>query len=296
MKKLYFAPINVFGHYVYRHFLLLKGADYVFSELIMPNDLSSERKFKIFSEDLDKTIFQIGVSSVEDVENAVSKLFEKFGKVHEININMGCPHSTMQKKKICSGILFDLKLMGELCKKLSSYGNFIASVKLRLGTSLKDIKIEEYLKVCLNNGVKKVYIHFRPLIYNYTKPVLKIENLKLKFPNMELIYNGDVDCYNKCVGYDGYMIGRAALSNPLIFSQIKQKINGKVERYDFTLNDSSLIKEKGLIKLSDEKKKVISEFVELCKKEGLSDEVVKRNLAWLLKGVSDKKEFNFNSK
>lgn len=284
--KLYFAPINVFGNYVYRHFLLLKGADFVFSELIMPADVEIRRKFKIIEGDLDKTIFQIGVSSENEIELAVSALLETFGSVKEVNINMGCPHSTMQQTKMCSGILYDLDLMGKLCAKLSSY-SFIPSVKLRLGTSM-NLDIEKYLEVCSINGVKKFYIHFRPLKYNYTKPVLKIQNLQEKFPSLEIIYNGDIDCYDKCVGYSNYMIGRAALSNPLIFSQIKGKVKGRVARYDFTLNDPSLITSKGFTSLSPEKEKVILEFVDLALKHNLDKNLIRKNLVYLFKGVSDK--------
>lgn len=289
---LYFAPINVFGNYVFRHFLLLKQADFVFSELIMPNDLNSDRKFKIFTEDVKKTIFQIGVSSIDDIEKAVSKLFEVFKDVKEININMGCPHSTMLKRKICSGILYDLNLMKELCLKLSSYKTFIPSVKLRLGLNEDDIAIENYLRICAKTGIKKVYIHFRPLRYNYSRPVLKVPNLKEKFPELEIIYNGDIDCYDKCIGYDGYMIGRAALSNPLIFSQIKNKVKCKVSHYDFSLNDSSLITEKGRCVLSEEKKKVILEFVDLAINENLSKDLIEKNLSYMFKGVSDKSLLN----
>ena len=32
MHKLYFAPINFYGNYIYRHLVLSHGADYVFSE------------------------------------------------------------------------------------------------------------------------------------------------------------------------------------------------------------------------------------------------------------------------
>lgn len=293
MKKLYSAPINVFGHYVYRHLLLLKGADYAFSELLMPNDFKENRKLKIFPEDLDKTIFQIGVNNTSELDFAVSELQRRF-KVKEININMGCPHSSMQKNNVCSGILYDLNLMNELCSKLSSYGNFIPSVKLRLGTSKENIEIEKYLEICSKNNVNKVYIHARTLKYNYTKKAMidEVKHLKEKFPSMKLIYNGDIDSYDAYCKiekyFDGVMIGRCMLSNPLIFSQIKNKQKCRSENYDIALNDLSLIHEKGLCFLSDEKKKVISEFVDLCEKENLSKDLVRKNLVYLFKGASDK--------
>lgn len=282
--KLYFAPINGLGHYVFRHFLLSKGADFVFSELILPSDIDRDEKFKVFPGDENKTIFQIGAGCVEDVELLVSKL----PNAKEINLNMGCPHSSMQQRKICSGVLYDLDLMGKLCAKLSSY-TFIPSVKLRLGTSPDKIRIKEYLDICSKNGVKKFYIHFRTLKWNYTKPVIDLENLSEDFPDLEIIYNGDIDCYDKCENYDSYMIGRAALSNPLIFKQIKNCEKGRVKQYDPYLNDSSIVLRGGKCYLSDEKRKVISEFVDLCNKEGISKEQIKRNLAWMYKGVSNKK-------
>ena len=159
---LYFAPINFLSNYVYRHLLFKYGADYVFSELIMIKDFEKEvknDKLKFIKGDLDKTIFQIGVSDVKEVDLGVKLLLKHIPLVKEININMGCPQSTMKKKSICGGLLYNINLMGELAAALSLYKGFIPSAKIRLGTKPSEVLIKDYLSVLRDNGVKKVYIH-----------------------------------------------------------------------------------------------------------------------------------------
>jgi tRNA-dihydrouridine synthase B len=300
MKKLYFAPINIFGHYVFRHLILLNGANYAFSELLLPDDfLKKDKKFKIIESDVKKTIFQIGCSNNNELINAVNEFKKRFDDIVEINLNMGCPQSTMRRKKICSGILYDLDLMKELSKTLvdeCKKKKIIPSVKIRMGTKKEKIEIEKYLEILEYAGVKKVYIHARTLMYNYTKPAMIDEIIKLdlkkKFPSIELIYNGDIDSYDKYKlveeYFDGVMIGRSALSNPLIFSQIRKKESERTKRFDVSLNDKGLIYENGKCYLSKEKEKIILDFVELCKKENLDNSLIKNNLKYLFKGVSDK--------
>ena len=106
---LYLAPLNRLSNFVYRHFLLERGADFVFSELLLPKDFEKgivNDKFKLISGDLPHTIFQLGVSTEKELEQGVSFLREHFPNLKEINLNMGCPQSSMQKTKFCGFFLF----------------------------------------------------------------------------------------------------------------------------------------------------------------------------------------------
>ena len=171
---LYFAPIHRLSNWTYRHFLLQQGADFVFSELIMVDRWSFEldkNKFKCFPDDLSRTIFQIGANTDKEISFAV----EEFKKIHpnikELNLNMGCPQSSMQLRQVCGGILLNTDLMFSLSKSLAdncNNANIVPSVKLRLGTSQEKIIIKAYLSLLERAGINKVYIHARPLKYNYT--------------------------------------------------------------------------------------------------------------------------------
>ncbi|NTV23697.1 MAG: hypothetical protein HGA85_04955, partial [Nanoarchaeota archaeon] len=97
---LYFAPINLVGNKYYRHFLFEKGADFVFSELMLCEHMDQNRgKLDIFEEDLERTIIQIGAGTKKEIDTLIPLL----PNVNEVNLNMGCPQSSM--KEICGGLL-----------------------------------------------------------------------------------------------------------------------------------------------------------------------------------------------
>lgn len=302
---LYFAPIHRLSNWVYRHFLLEQGADFVFSELIMVNRWDGElakEKFKCFPEDLSRTIFQIGANTVEEISFAVKEFKKIHPNVQELNLNMGCPQSSMQQRQVCGGLLLNKYLMFTLSKFLAQEcknNSVLPSVKLRLGTGfeLEQIIINEYLVLLERAGIKKVYIHARPLKYNYARPAMwnEFESLSKEFPSLDLIFNGDVDSYEAYSELEkfspsGIMIGRTALSNPLIFQQIKDKeksLSGKVGTFDPELKDNSLVQnEQGLVQMSEKKKLLIDDFLSLAKKENLREEILANHVAYLNKGVS----------
>ncbi len=304
MLPLYFAPINALGNPVFRHLLLLHDADFVFSELLQVDRWGHEvikEKLRVIDGDLPKTIFQIGVSNTADVEKGVSLLIEEFKTPVEININMGCPQSSMQKRKTCGGILSDLDILSEVSRQLvlsCAEHEIIPSVKLRLGTAPDEIKIKEYLGLLRDAGIKKVYVHARTLRYNYTKPAMHEELFSLQdlFPNMELIFNGDIDSFEVTQELaphcKGLMVGRAALSNPLIFEQIKASQKTILGPYNpFYKDPHHKIIESGKTVIGSEKRTVLAEFMSLTEEFSLRRELRDMNLMYMTKGLSSKSEF-----
>ncbi len=302
--ELYFAPMNQFGNYVYRHILLENGADFVFSELIMLDKLDVEiekDKLKFIKDDLQKTIFQIGTSNKKELVKGIKKLKELIPSIKEINLNMGCPQSTMLQKKICGGILTDKVLMKELAMELvkqCKLQDIIPSIKLRLGVDKNHIEINDYLKILEESNINKVYIHARPNKYSYQNPALynSLANIKKDFPNMKIILNGDIDSYDKFkevikINQDGIMIGRAALSNPLIFEQIKNKTIIKSTKFNPVLNDPNIILTNKKYVLSKEKQKIIKDLISLAVKENLRYVLLKNNLVYLTKGLTNNSAF-----
>ena len=298
--KLYFAPMNNYSNYLYRHLLLKNGADYVFSELIMIDKFKEYKnnKLRVFPEDINKTIFQIGTGTKEGIVEGVNIL--KNVGVKEVNLNMGCPHSTFKEKKICAGLLYYKDLMKELCDCLrvecEKY-NIIPSVKLRIGLSKENIEINNYLNIIRDCGIKKVYVHARSLCHNYSEKASHhlLDDLKKVFDDLEIIINGDVDCYNNFLAvkkdFDGVMIGRSALINPFIFSDIKNCVSTKKnEVFCPELHDLSLDVKENIV-MKQEKKHFIRELVNLAIKENniakVDVSIIKHSLNQLFKGVTN---------
>ena len=309
---LYFAPINIFGNYVYRHIVLNNSADFVFSELIMSKHLDSnikDRKFDIIKGDEEKTIFQIGSNNKEDIQLLISEIKKHQPKVKEVNLNCGCPHSTFYKERICSGLLLDIDFFDKVIKDFSDVctkENLIPSIKIRIGPRPKEFWLEQYLEIAEKHNIKKVYIHARTIGHPYEKiaELEYIKNFNFSNYNIDIILNGDIDCYNKYLeiinhtnikkqqNIKGIMIGRAALSNPLIFKQIKEHIPPRkyIGIFSPDIHDPS-IHTKGLEKeLSEEKKKIIYDYIKIAKENNLKDNIISPNIRYMLKGITNNKE------
>lgn len=299
---LYFAPINTLGNADYRHVLLKHGADFVFSELLLADKLGEEhyqRKLTLPADDSVKTIFQIGAKSSDEVERAILFLTQTIPQIKEINLNMGCPQSSMQQRGVCGGLLYNQELMGELAASLAhncKVKNIIPSVKLRLGTSPTNIKITEYIATLRKAHIKKIYIHLRPLRYNYTHPAIikPVIGLQEKFSDVEIILNGDIDSFKAyevlttTASCRGVMIGRAALSNPFIFEQIKNKTNSSHGPYNPLAKDPHLLCKGQQVIMDKEKQAIIISFLRAA---SIPLSVLKANLSWLIKGVSARRKF-----
>lgn len=288
VKPLYFAPINYYGNNNYRHFLLKYCVDYVFTELIMVSRLPSQlNKFVVYPEDLDKTIFQIGAGTTNEIDIGVNEIIRVHPNAKEINLNMGCPRSSMQKTKVCGGILQDKELIKKLATHFAKICPVVSSIKIRLGTSPENVEIDDYVNIISCSGIKKIYIHARTLRHPYEKQAnyAPLIGLKDRFPDVTFIFNGDIDSYetyeqveNYC---DGVMIGRAALSNPLIFEQIKNKIFVSSGPYDPFTKDPNILRKNGKSYLNEDKKNAILEFL---KTDGDKSQK-EANIRYLLKGI-----------
>ena len=292
---LYFAPINLLSNYVYRHIVLQCGADYVFSELILARELDKavrDDKLELIEEDVPRTIFQIGVSTPEEVFTGVAFVQDYVARPFEININMGCPQSTMQQTKICGGILYDVDLVGKLAGALADAlkgTSTIPSIKIRLGTDPETILVEQYIQAARRNAVKKVYIHARTLRHGYHKPTRYefFSGLREKYPDMQLVFNGDVDSYEafKNIGGGDVLIARAGLNNPLLFSDIKDKVEYGSGPYGPEVKDPNLLRSDE-VRFGPRKIQLVRDYLACAVKYDLRKRLYCGNMKWLTKGVT----------
>lgn len=175
--KLYFAPINLYGNFVYRH--LLVGCDFVFSEMIDINKIQIEQerqKLNILKGDLSKTIFQVILRKNSNVKDELNSFFETLGTVDikELNLNACCPQAGMLLAGYCGGLVCDLVSFEKLTRSFSEFcleKSIISSVKIRLGDR-EGIKLSKYLEVLAKSEINKVYIHFRGLYHPYFKKAI----------------------------------------------------------------------------------------------------------------------------
>jgi len=101
------------------------------------------------------------------------------------------------------------------------------TVKTRLGWDAKSIVILDAAKIAQDQGAKALTVHCRTKAQGYSGNAdwSWLEKIR-KVISIPLIGNGDIKTPQDAksvfdLGCDGIMIGRAAISNPWIFAQIK---------------------------------------------------------------------------
>ena len=145
-----------------------------------------------------------------------------------VDINLGCPAKKVVK---CggSGLLRELPLLEEIFRAVRAAVTIPLTIKLRAGWDENSIVALDVVKMAESVGVEAAAIHPRTRAQGYTgkadwELITKIKAVA-KIP---IIGNGDVQTPEDAermvqqTGCDAVMIGRAAATNPWIFSQMEQ--------------------------------------------------------------------------
>lgn len=146
----------------------------------------------------------------------------------ELNLNLGCPASTVVGKRRGAGALRDTEWLNELLGKIYADTKINVSIKTRAGFYSHD-EFDGILDVYNRYPVSLLIVHprVREEFYSGT-PNMETFEKAYKNSKAKLCYNGDITSvsdYENIVGkygdLDSVMIGRGAIKNPAIFREIK---------------------------------------------------------------------------
>ncbi|MFN8255185.1 MAG: tRNA-dihydrouridine synthase family protein [Bacteroidales bacterium] len=240
--KLTLAPIQGITDFIFRNLFLkhFKGADEVYTPFVRLQNDGSVKKSQLKdilpeNNSFGKTIPQILVNSGKDfiyLENVLNDL-----GYNEINLNLGCPYPMVAKRKLGSGLLPFPDLVRQLFDEVFQQTNMRISVKMRTGY-LSETEILDILPVLNNYPLGRIIIHPRigkqlysgRADYDWFKHCMELSV-------HSLTYNGDIDSlstFNLLAEYlngiNNWMIGRAAISNPFLFEEIKSGKSDSAEK------------------------------------------------------------------
>jgi tRNA-dihydrouridine synthase len=147
---------------------------------------------------------------------------------HTINWNLGCPYPMVAKKGRGSGLLPHPEVIERFLDKVLAVMPGQISVKMRLGR-YRDDEIFKLLPIFNRYPLKEVIIHPRTGVQMYEGTVqLDVFEQCLPLCRHCVMYNGDiVDPYGferlqqRFPEIKSWMIGRGAVSNPFLCSNLK---------------------------------------------------------------------------
>ena len=146
-----------------------------------------------------------------------------------IDINMGCPAPKIASNGGGSALMKDIHLASEIIKEVKKYSPVPVTVKFRKGWDDNSINGVEFAKMVEASGADALTIHGRTRAQMYAPPVDWdiIASIK-QAVSIPVIGNGDVVSPETAkamydhTGCDLVMIGRGALGNPWLFSQVDE--------------------------------------------------------------------------
>lgn len=226
--KLSFAPMEGISTYIYRsiHARLFGGVEEYFAPFIAP-DGSGSFKASALRDVLPennreiKLVPQLLVNRPEPFIHVAGEL-AALG-YNEVNLNIGCPSSTVVAKHKGSGMLLDMEGLDACLNEIFSRSPLAVSIKTRMGVESTE-EFPAILEIYRKYPLKRLIVHARARSGMYRSPVDIPGFLAcLGVCPWPVWYNGDIFSPSSPIELGlqgnitaGLMLGRGAVADPAL--------------------------------------------------------------------------------
>ncbi len=234
--KLYFAPIEGLGGYIYRNAQaeLFPQADKYFAPFLSPGSKKrlTPKALRDISPDHNRNVNLVPQVLTNDAEAFIETAEELSGLGYrEVNLNLGCPSKTVVNKGRGAGLLADTEALDRFLDKIFC-GEIRISVKTRLGMSDPE-EFVRILEIFNRYPISELTVHPRVQTdYYRNHPNREMFAYAVEHAKMPLVYNGDIfsaaafqkfcaDLSGTDAAVSAVMLGRGVLCDPALFGEIR---------------------------------------------------------------------------
>ena len=231
--ELYFAPMEGITTYLYRriHAECFPGVDRYFAPFLAPDGQGNCRKSSL------RDILPENNDGIDLVPQILCNRPEAFLRVSgllgemgykEVNLNVGCPSSTVVPKHKGAGMLLDLNSLDAFLNEIFSRCPLKISVKTRLGMESTG-EFPAILEIYNRYPIHQLIIHARDRAGMYkSRPELDVFAAAWKESRAPLCYNGNLfspddlsPVLAAAPSLPAAMLARGAVANPALFRRLR---------------------------------------------------------------------------
>lgn len=228
---LYLAPMAGVTNTVFRQICKQHGADVLVTEFVSADGIMHQnqrtREYVEFQECERPLGVQLFGAEPERLAEAARMVID-WVQPDFIDLNFGCPVNKVVSKNGGSALLKDCPLLEKVARAVVKASAVPVTAKIRLGWSNQSINACHNARILENAGIQALAVHGRTKEQGYSG-LANWEHIAevAAAVSIPVIGNGDITCAEDVLKrrhsskIAGIMIGRAAMSSPWVFAQIK---------------------------------------------------------------------------
>src|SRR3954463_14017728 len=230
---LYLAPMAGVSDKIFRQFCKERGADVLVTEFVSAEGVfrrnARTREYLDFDECERPLGVQLFGGHAEHMAEAARHVID-WVRPDFIDLNFGCPVNKVVAKNGGSALLKDCPALAAVAEAVvRAVAPLPVTAKIRIGWDADSINAPHVGKILEETGIQAVAVHGRTRAQGYSGEAdWKVIGEVVKAVSIPVIGNGDLTSGADVIrrrdetGIAGAMIGRAAMSAPWIFNQVKQ--------------------------------------------------------------------------
>lgn len=244
---LFLAPMAGVTNSIFRRICKEHGADILTTEFVSADGImhrnARTEHYVTFTEEERPLGIQLFGGDPERLAEAARYVMDW---VHPdfIDLNFGCPVNKVVCRHGGSSLLRDCPMLERVAiAVVKAVAPLPVTAKIRIGWDETSINAPTTARILEGAGIQRLAVHGRTRAQGYSgKANWEVIANVVSSVTIPVIGNGDIvsaadALQHRQTGVAGLMIGRAAMSNPWIFSEIRSALNGEEAPFQPSLED-----------------------------------------------------------